>query len=90
MYSLYCWIYTDELLNFVSEEKTNAYQVSHLKDIRSNGSSYDVLVHWLGFDDNENSWEPVEKLYEDIPLLLHEFLQTRPEGTHIWEALNRG
>ena len=74
----------------MSEEKTNAYQVSHLKDIRSNGSSYDVLVHWLGFDDNENSWEPVEKLYEDIPLLLHEFLQTRPEGTHIWEALNRG
>ena len=80
---------SEELLNFVSQEK-EAYQVSHFKGLRSNGSSYDVHVHWLGFEDNEDSWEPVEKLYEDVPLLLHEFLKSHPDGSHIWEALQRG
>jgi hypothetical protein len=36
--------------------------------------SYEVLVQWLGFSDEDNSWEPIESLYDDVPLLLHDFL----------------
>jgi hypothetical protein len=79
---------TEEVLRHVSQEK-QLYEIESFLELRNNGASYDVKVKWLGFDDNESTWEPVENLFEDVPLRLHEFLKTKPEGSVIWEALSR-
>jgi hypothetical protein len=34
-----------------------------------------VLVKWMGFDEDENTWEPVTTILEDAPDLLREFLE---------------
>ncbi|CAK4616893.1 unnamed protein product, partial [Aphanomyces euteiches] len=34
---------------------------------------------WFGLDEIENSWEPVQNLLEDVPALVHGFLDAKAE-----------
>ena len=76
---------TEELLSYVQNSE-DTYQVEKLVDIRPSERSYDVLVHWLGFSDKEQSWEPIEQLYEDVPLTLKSFLSEKGMQ-HIYDEL---
>ena len=77
---------TEELLSYV-ENTEDTYQVDKLIDIRTSERSYDVLVHWLGFSESERTWEPIEQLFEDVPLTLKSFLEEK-EMEHIFDELH--
>jgi hypothetical protein len=42
-------------------------------------------VQWLGFSDEDNSWEPIESLYDDV----HDFLLEK-EMDFLWKTLRQG
>ena len=46
------------------------FDVSTLLDIRLNTSTriYEVKVQWLGFEDDDISWEPFLRLLKDVPI----------------------
>jgi hypothetical protein len=47
----------------------------------------EIRVRWLGFEANEDTWEPVERLQEDVPVVLHRFLRTVFAHWH-WHCCN--
>jgi hypothetical protein len=52
------------------------YTVQSLDDLRYDpeGQEFLVLVSWLGFEPQENTWEPLLQLSEDIPDLVRQLL----------------
>jgi hypothetical protein len=73
----------------LSISKQEYFQIDSLLDIRKVRKGYEVLVQWLGFSDEDNSWEPIESLYDDVPLLLHDFLLEK-EMDFLWKTLRQG
>jgi hypothetical protein len=78
---------TEHILRYAKQDK-QTYDIDRLLDLKSNGSSYDVYVKWQGFDEQESTWEPIEVLYEDVPLMLYDFLKTKDEGLEIWKSIS--
>ncbi|KAH9089265.1 hypothetical protein Ae201684P_001468 [Aphanomyces euteiches] len=39
-----------------------------------NEGFHQALVYWLGLDEDEASWEPVQSLYEDIPVIFRRWV----------------
>jgi hypothetical protein len=79
--------------DFLSEEfmtyeidPQEKFEISELLDIRSSTSGFEVLVRWLGFETSDDSWEPLQQIYEDIPLILHDFLIQKGKED-IWRNL---
>ena len=35
-----------------------------------------LLVKWLGFTDEDNTWEPLTSLAEEIPIMVGEYLSS--------------
>lgn len=60
-----------ELLEYQAETLYNVEEVLELK--LDNGIIW-VHVSWLGFA-GENTWQKLSTLYEDIPVMVHEYLQ---------------
>jgi hypothetical protein len=77
---------TEELLEYVTNSH-DVYQVDHLVDIRPSKDGYEILVQWLGFSEHERSWEPIQQVYEDVPVALKTFL-TDVRMESIWDSLN--
>jgi hypothetical protein len=69
-------------------DESEKFEISELLDIKTTTSGYSILVSWLGFDSSDNSWEPINQIYEDIPLILHDFL-IRKRMDHVWNDLIR-
>ena len=82
--------YHDETLNVSSElidhisSQGMTLETDQLKDLRLNpsNSKWEILVSWRGFDIVEDSWEPFENLWTDIPRKTLEFLTTRGIEQH--------
>ena len=53
--------------------------IEELKDIRWNREvkDYQVFVKWDGLDEVENSWEPMKKLFKDIPKMLATYCEDK-------------
>jgi hypothetical protein len=49
--------------------QNQGYEVYKLLDLRYDAESkeFQAQVSWLGFDEAENTWEPLISLHEDIP-----------------------
>jgi hypothetical protein len=58
--------------------KTQGYEVQDLLDLRydSEAQQFVIIVSWLGFDVDDNSWEP---LLEDILSVVLAFLDALPD-----------
>ena len=71
-------VQVDERLLKLSEHIGTEYQeVSQLVDIRQTDKRIEVLVRREGlYEDSDRTWEPLQQLYEDIPDILHNYLQT--------------
>ena len=75
--------YQDASLNISTELQHHitsqgfTFDVSTLLDIRLNTSTriYEVKVRWLGFEDDDISWEPFLRLLKDVPIMLLHFLE---------------
>jgi hypothetical protein len=66
--------------------RTEKFDISELLEIKTTTSGYSVKVRWLGFDECDDTWEPIEMIFEDIPLILHDFLINQ-KREDIWSNL---
>jgi Chromo (CHRromatin Organisation MOdifier) domain len=75
-------VYADDTLE-VSEELlqhvSNQGQIMTVKGIRSHRychdpQGYEVLVQWRGLEEIEDSWEPMDAMYEDVPVIVERYV----------------
>jgi hypothetical protein len=66
---------TTELRNHIARQN-EYFEIQELKDLRFNSetSQHEVLVGWRGFTSEDDTWEPVNPLRDDVPDLLQRFL----------------
>lgn len=76
-----------ELLAQIAHNESG-YDVRVLKDIRYDAATqqYLVLVAWLGFDTEDDSWEPLSVMNEDVPGKVAQFFQSSSKQSLIAEA----
>jgi hypothetical protein len=74
-------LYSDNNLNVTEEMKkqfahdNESYEVENFHACRLNPESgqLELLVEWKGFNEEDNSWEPLKNLVEDVPELVRKF-----------------
>ncbi|KAH9118412.1 hypothetical protein LEN26_012113, partial [Aphanomyces euteiches] len=68
---------TQDLLDHIAYVE-GGHIVETLLDCKFDRDSkrWTVLVKWLGLDIIENSWEPLDVMIEDVPKLVHRFIET--------------
>ena len=49
--------------------------VEEFQDIRLDQDKPEVLVKWVGFEDEEPEWENVAKMREDVPGMINDFIE---------------
>ena len=67
-------------------DASEKFDISELLELKTTTSGYSVKVRWLGFDECDDTWEPIEMIFEDIPLILHDFLINQ-KREDIWSNL---
>jgi hypothetical protein len=55
----------------------SCHEVEAFKEVRFNDkrNDYEVQVNWRDLDDIETSWEPVENVMEDVPVVFGKYLK---------------
>ncbi|CAK4131534.1 unnamed protein product, partial [Aphanomyces euteiches] len=53
------------------------FHVGRLGSVRVENGEYHALVYWLGLDEDEASWEPVQSLYEHIPVVFRRWVNKK-------------
>jgi hypothetical protein len=68
---------TAEIQAHLAHQK-RSYEVSAFRDLRydAESNSYYVLVSWVGFEESDDTWEPLQILYEDLPKDFLSFLHS--------------
>ena len=54
---------------------SGTYEVEQITQHRFHNNRWELLVSWLGFEEEETSWEPLMQLYQDIPTLIKQYLK---------------
>jgi hypothetical protein len=70
-------LYSDDKLEMTDEIKkqfahdNESFQVEQFHDCRRNPENHqlELLVEWKGFTTDENSWELLKNIFEDVPEL---------------------
>jgi len=57
--------------------KKDVYEVDEILDVTQSDDQKYVLVKWLGFENDEATWEPFDIIYQDVPSLVDKFLSTK-------------
>jgi hypothetical protein len=74
-------LYSDDKLDLTDEIKkqfahdNESYQVEQFHGCRLSSETHqlELLVEWKGFTEQENSWEPLKNLFEDVPELIRNY-----------------
>lgn len=66
---------TEELKSHLQYQGSTLFVIARLLELREVRGQVQVVVKWMGFDEGENTWEPVTTILEDAPDLLREFLE---------------
>ncbi|KAF4131921.1 Chromo (CHRromatin Organization MOdifier) domain [Phytophthora infestans] len=83
---------TEDLLAQVAHN-SEGHVVEELKEARYNSTAktHELLVKWRGLTEEVNSWEPVQNVIEDVPVLVKKFLtsnQDIPAIVKLMEDIN--
>ena len=79
---------TEDLRNQVAYD--SQFYVDKLVDWRATDEDkLELRVRWLGLEPNEDSWEPVERLREDVPEICARYVQTIADECEYAPALLR-
>lgn len=70
---------TEDIKDYV-QDTTMCYEIKELCDLRDGPDGQEILVHWLGFEDHERTWESLESIQEAVPKLVKDFLKERNSG----------
>jgi hypothetical protein len=89
--------YADSALANVEEVKRQAsnsevhHEVKSLEELRYNDSlvRWEILVHWLGLELAEASWEPAAILREDVPAIFQKFVVKTLKNPKLREVCRR-
>ena len=54
---------------------------------RHTAGGVQLRVRWLGFESSDDTWEPLDTLYEDVTELIQEFVNKFPHDDILQEAL---
>ena len=85
-------MYSDDKLDITEEIKrqfahdNESYQVEKFHACRLNPENHqlELLVEWKGFTEDDNSWEPLKNLYEDVPELVKNFQKKMREEKTVY------
>ena len=61
------------------EDDEEEYDVERILDSRRSGRKIEYLVKWLGFDEEENSWEPTENFSSAMNQKLVDYHRANPQ-----------
>ena len=82
---------TTELRAQVEHDELGTYVVANFVAWREHNQQWQLFVHWQGFDHEDDTWEDLSVLYEEVPGQVLAFLNARlphpgaeHEGTHCW------
>jgi hypothetical protein len=59
--------------------KSGTYEVERIVDVRKEGQAYEVLVHWFGFESDDDTWEPAQEIWSSASSLMIEFIKQRTD-----------
>lgn len=93
--------FRDSLLNITEEIKRHIANQDVLLDVNelcahkfnSSRKNYEILLSWRGLEEVEDSWEPLTKLIEDVPILVMEYALTTNDNKFlrtVYELLCNG
>ena len=82
--------YADNKLNITEEIKDQfaydnaSYEVEQFRDCRLNSESHQIelLVDWKGFSQTESTWEPLQNLWKDVPVLVQKYHKSLKLSRH--------
>ena len=63
--------------------------VQRLCEHKMTDAGLTIRVRWLGFDATHDTWEPLDKLAEDVPELVEPFLYSKRADPRCARALRR-
>ena len=49
----------------------------------------DLLVRWRGHDDDERTWEPLEQLMDDVPVLVAKYVRAHDDEPDLVRVYNK-
>ena len=62
-----------ELRSQISHDESQMkYKVERIMNHRKKGDIWELQVHWRGFDPDEATWEPLQTIAEDLPVMTQE------------------
>ena len=76
----------EDLTDYLKDQHASLYLVDEFKAVSKTRSSFKVNVSWVGFP-NEDTWEKLESLNQDVPARLREFLNSTPSDPLALAAL---
>jgi len=59
------------------------FHVERLGGARCENGQHQVLVKWLGLEEEESSWEPAINLLEDIPVVFRKWIEENKEDSDV-------
>lgn len=66
---------TTELREQIAHDDLQSFRVQEILDWRQKDRQpVELLVRWLGFDDASDTWQQLDKLAKDVPVLVGEFV----------------
>jgi len=56
--------------NQTQDVNENTYKVEAIVDKKKIGNNIKYLIKWVGISEDLNSWEPIENLYDYLPVIV--------------------
>lgn len=67
---------SQELLSHATHTESHYENVHALHELKKDKKNMFIRVEWEGLPDLiDHTWEPIERLHEDVPKMLHDYLQ---------------
>jgi hypothetical protein len=76
---------TEALLDQARLYAQSKFEFEKLLEIRPSAKSWQILVKWKGFDQEDCTWQDIVPLAQDAPTAVRNFLQTNPAGIPLTE-----
>eukprot|EP00924_Labyrinthula_sp_SR-Ha-C_P005958 snap_masked-scaffold_14-processed-gene-10.27-mRNA-1 protein AED:0.28 eAED:0.28 QI:0/0/0/0.5/1/1/2/0/140 len=65
------------LVSYSSNRKQEQLEIESIVGCRlaADNNSFEFKIRWLGFEQDQDTWEPAVTIYEDVPILVTSYIQ---------------